>query len=247
MPEAQDLTTAIAVEVAKQIPVSEAYGDALSPGMKQTGSLVEDLVKTLRLALAPIQFTAAIQDRYAGFLNRSIRRVPGEQRVAPPPQILGPVIEAIKYEPEGSDIEDMFSELLSRAFDKERVNEAHPSFPHLIKQLSADEALILKIIAESTRSQKPMRTTIRHKLVDKRFYFETIENNDFPAGRLYFADNLQFYMEHLWALNLAGIFEYRNQETLATGGRQTGVREFREYRLTEIGTKFAAAVLPQLA
>ncbi|WP_172717036.1 hypothetical protein [Neorhizobium sp. T6_25] len=58
MPDVPDLATAVATELAKQIPIKDAYSDALSPGMKQTGAAIEDITKTLRLALAPFQVGA---------------------------------------------------------------------------------------------------------------------------------------------------------------------------------------------
>jgi hypothetical protein len=46
------------------------------------------------------------------------------------------------FEPEGTQIEEMFSQLLSRSMDSERAGEAHPAFPIIIRQLSSDEARI---------------------------------------------------------------------------------------------------------
>lgn len=60
MPEAQDFTTAVATELVKQLPVKDAYSDVMSPGAKQVGGAIEDITKTLRLALAPFQVGAAL-------------------------------------------------------------------------------------------------------------------------------------------------------------------------------------------
>jgi hypothetical protein len=81
MPSEVDLATAIATEVAKQIPVKDAYVDALKPGVKQVGTLIEDLTKVILLGLAPVQFVAALQDRYRNFLDTAVRRVPEPDRV----------------------------------------------------------------------------------------------------------------------------------------------------------------------
>lgn len=106
-----------AKELVKQLPVKSIYKDVGSPAAKQAGQFGEDLFKVLQLALAPIQYFAALQDRYRRFLDASVRRVPEERRIAPAPQILGPVLEGIRYEPEESPIEEMFSQLLSRSMD----------------------------------------------------------------------------------------------------------------------------------
>jgi hypothetical protein len=102
-----------AKELAKQLPMEAMYKDAVGPAAKQVGQFAEDLVKVLQLALAPVQAVAALQDRYRHFIDTSIRRIPQERRIAPPPQILGPVIEGVRYEPEGTPIDQMYSQLLS--------------------------------------------------------------------------------------------------------------------------------------
>lgn len=130
-------------ELAKQLPVKTIYEELGSPAAKQAGQFAGDLLKALQLALAPVQYIAALQDRYRRFLDTSIRRIPDERRVAPAPQILGPVLEGIRYEPEDTPIDEMFSHLLSCSMDSEHANEAHPAYPFLIRQLSSDEAKIL--------------------------------------------------------------------------------------------------------
>jgi hypothetical protein len=57
----KDPTAAFAEELAKQLPVKAAYRDVVKPGAKQAGQLVQDLVKTIQLALAPLQFAGAYQ------------------------------------------------------------------------------------------------------------------------------------------------------------------------------------------
>src|SRR5260370_11638246 len=132
-----------AKEVARQLPVKAIYEDAAAPAAKQAGQLFEDLLKALQLALAPVQLLGALQDRFRSFIDTAVRRVPEADRISPAPQIIGPVLEGIRYEPEGTPIDQMFSELLSRSMDRTRVNEAHPAYPIIIKQLSSDEAKIL--------------------------------------------------------------------------------------------------------
>jgi hypothetical protein len=138
-----------AKELAKQLPLKDAYSDALSPAAKQSSQLFTDIVKTVQLALAPLQLLGAYQDRLRDFIDNSVRRVPEEQRVSPPPQILGPILEGIQYEPEGTPIDQMFSELLSCSLDLRRVNEAHPAFPAIIKSLSVMGGAGLLVVARA--------------------------------------------------------------------------------------------------
>jgi len=113
----KDPATAFAEELAKQLPVKAAYRDAVKPAAKQLGQIAQDVVKTIQLALAPLQFAGAYQDRLRAFLDRAVRQVPEDRRVSPPPQILGPIVESIRYEPEGTPLDQMFQHLLSTSMD----------------------------------------------------------------------------------------------------------------------------------
>lgn len=229
---------AFAKELAKQLPVRAIYDDALSPGAKQIGSLAGDLVKTLMLALAPVQMLGALQDRYREFLDRSVRRVRSDDQVAPAPQILGPVIEGIRYEAAGTPIDEMFSQLLSSAMDRQRTHLAHPSYPYLIKQLSSDEAKILVLLADKSRTYRLVRT---FSLRENRFYPSEIEVDELPRDDLLFGENVHSYMQRLYHLGLAGIFEVHREPTHHGDGRKNGERIAYGYRLTELGVVFVDA------
>jgi hypothetical protein len=201
---------------------------------------LEDITKVLQLALAPVQYLGALQDRYRAFLDRSIRRVPEGERVAPAPQIVGPVLEGIRYEPEGTPIDEMFSQLLSRSMDSERIGEAHPAFPIIIRQLSSDEARILKFLSTS---QYDFVYTSDYNNITNLFSGRKIETDALPRDELAFPDNVGFYMEHLHQLGLAGIFQHGNQVPLHADGKQTGIRVISKYRLTDLGQRFVRACL----
>ena len=66
----KDPTTVFAEELAKQLPVKAVYRDAVKPAAKQLGQIAQDIVKTIQLALAPLQVAGAYQDRLRAFLDR---------------------------------------------------------------------------------------------------------------------------------------------------------------------------------
>jgi hypothetical protein len=230
-----------AKELAKQLPVKAIYEDAAALAAKQAGELFQDLVKALQLALAPVQLLGAIKDRYRKFLDTAVRRVPEANRVSPAPQIIGPVLEGVRYEPEGTPIDEMFSQLLSRSMDRERVNEAHPAYPIIIKQLSSDEAKILKSLKSSDYDYV---YTLDFNDQRKEFYgHRKVEVDELPQNDLSFPENVAFYFEHLDRLGLAGIFQVGNQEALFGGQPkvQVGIRSRCQYKLTDFGRRFVRA------
>lgn len=241
-----DPTSEFAKELARQLPVKAVYDDALAPPARQAGQLATDIVKTIQLALAPLQFLAAYQDRLRGFIDKSVRRVPEEKRVSPAPQILGPIIEGIRYEPEDTPIDEMFSQLLTCSIDADRVNEAHPAFAAIIRQLVSDEARILARLADGPRTQIWTRDWDTER---RLFGPSSIEIDDLPRDDLRFGENVPLYIDHLSQLGLAGIFQEGNQVPIM-GPRpgtsppiqmQVGVRAHCQYRLTPWGQRFIQA------
>jgi hypothetical protein len=235
-----DPITKLAKELAGKLPVEAAYKEILSPGAEQTGQIVSDIIKAIHLALAPFQFLGAYQDRLRNFIDNSVRRVPEGKRVPPASQILGPIIEGIRYEPEGTPIDAMFSELLSRSMDHDRVHEAHPSYPFIIKQLSADEARILASLHGNVFDY----VYTQEYDASKNWFGEiNIEIDKLPRDRLLYPNNVKFYFEHLTQLGLANIFLVVNGEPLFGGEpqQQIGIRHRCHYKLTDFGRRFVTA------
>jgi len=154
------------------------------------------------------------------------------------------VLEGVRYEPEHTPIDQMFSQLLSRSMDRERVSEAHPAYPIIIKQLSPDEA---KILSSLKSSNFEFVYTLDFNSQRGEFYgHRKVEVDRLPRDDLSFPENVPFYFEHLNQLGLAGIFQIGNQEPLFDGEPkvQVGIRSRCEYRLTDLGRRFIRACTP---
>lgn len=236
-----------AKELAKNIPVKKIYKDGCQPSIIQTGIMIEDLTKVLMLALAPVQFLAALQDRYREFLDQSIRAVPEKKRISPAPQILGPVIEGIKYETDNTALYNMFSDLLSNAMDEENYKDVHPSFPLILKQLSCDEAIILQILLENKRVYHMVYQLDLIKSIkpngkpDLRFENLTIIEDTFPTERITIPEKISFYINHLHQMGLASMLTYEEDPILDNKGVQIGIKKTELYTLSEFGKEFIKA------
>jgi len=86
----------------------------------------------------------AVEDR--------IHAIPNDRLEPPPLRIAGPTIEAMKFCVDDMDLVDLFANLLVTSMDQSRKTMAFPAFIEIIKQLSPDEARILKYLAESNTS-----------------------------------------------------------------------------------------------
>jgi Abortive infection alpha len=224
--------------IAKQLPIKAAYNDAIKPAAKQVGELAEDVLKALRLALFPIALAAGLQGRFQRFVKKAVARVPEKRRVSPAPQIVGPVLEGVRYETEDSTIDQMFSKLLSTSMDIEQLKDAHPSYPMIIKQLSGDEAKILNSMFVSGQHPKFIQ---RFELKEDGLAVTSTEENELPVTGLNFPENLPMYTDRLQRLGLIQLHAEKPMEPIHVGGRQTGGKNFYVWKFTETGESFMRA------
>lgn len=235
MPVPEDLDKLLPPKV-----IEKAYEDAASPAAKEVGKVAVDLVKTARLLLAPFQLAAAFQDRFERVVERIRSNVPDERQTAPPAEVVGPALRQMQYLGEENPLWKMFEELLTRAIDAETTERVHPSFAHLIAQLSRDEAVILYRLRD--KSFVVVDTLDYHKGTN-RFFNRKIESSTIPTEDLQYPRQLDMHYSHLESLNLV-TWPVERQEPIMQGLEQVGVRRYSTMRLTEFGQLFVSICVP---
>jgi len=221
--------------------IEKVYDDVASAPAKEASKIAVDLVKTARLFLAPIQIAATFQDRFERLLERVRNRVPEQRQIQAPAEVVGPAVEQMRYLEESSPLWQMFEELLTSSVDAEAVAKVHPSFTHLIAQISRDEAMILYRLR-----------SIEFKIVDvldlnkkeQRFENRKVEESTIPTSELIQPDQLGLSYSHLYFLSLVEWPVHKQDPILDDQGRQTGVRRYSTMRLTEFGKLFVSACVP---
>ncbi|MDA2650163.1 DUF4393 domain-containing protein [Bacillus cereus] len=78
-------------------------------------------------------------------LEQAVSSIPEENIIEPPLHIVGPSLEASKYYFENDTLRIMFANLIAASINKETIQQAHPSFVEIIKQLSPLDAMNLAL------------------------------------------------------------------------------------------------------
>lgn len=221
--------------------LKNVYNDVVSQPAKEAGNLASDLIKTARLLLAPIQIASAFQDRFARMMRRISERVPDRQRINASAEVVGPALEQMRYLEEGNPLWRMFEELLSRSVDRNEVSKVHPSFVHILKQLSRDEAFILYRLKDANFE---VVDVLDKNDKEKRFENRRIEESNLPTDALTLPDKMELYYSHLESLSLVSWPVYRQDPILNAEGIQTGLRRHSRIHLTEFGKLFVSACIP---
>lgn len=193
-----------ATALTKAVPV---YEDAIQPLAKETGKALGTVGKAVNVALAPISLVVWGYDKISEFLENKVaeklENVPEERISTPPPNVAGPAVEALKFTGHDETLQDLFANLLANALDSKTVLEAHPSFVDIIKSLSSDEGLILKLFTSS--QEFPM---IDVKLnMKKKSGFNILHRNVTAIGKLANCKHPQLTTNYLDNLCRLGLLE----------------------------------------
>ena len=229
--------------LGKLIPkktIGKLYDDAFSGAAKELGKLGTDVVKTGRLILAPIQYASAFQDRLEKAIERIRTRVPEERQVEAPLEIVGPTLEKMRYVREGSELWDMYEEVLTKSVNSDSQATIHPSFSQLISLLSRDEAWILYRLRDRNFA---VVDYLDYDRAQNKFMNRVVESSELPKDELNMPEYIELSYSHLNSLGLA-TWPIEKQDPIITGGTQTGVRRHSKMMLTEFGKLFAAACIP---
>lgn len=88
-------------------------------------------------------------EQYEEEIRAEVRKIPQENLIEPPLNIVGPALEASKYFIESEDLRNMFANLIASSVDNRKNSSIHPSFVEIIKQLTSDEAKIIRAITDN--------------------------------------------------------------------------------------------------
>lgn len=133
--------------IVEAVPV---YQDLLQPAVQELGKGLHTLSKTVHIALSPISAMVWGYDQIKDFVQQSLEQklsnVPVEKIIPPDLSIAGPTVDNMRYFGHKEELRDMFANLLATAMDSNTAMKAHPSFVDIVKQLTSDEAKIIKLL-----------------------------------------------------------------------------------------------------
>lgn len=155
-----------ALDIAKVV-TKEVYADVGHPIAKPTGELVGLVPRAIRAALAPVEKWVLEREYNVAetkkLLEEKLKNIPPEQIEAPEAYIAVPALQNISYCMDNDELRDMYANLLANSMTSIVKNGVHPGFVDIIKQLSPDEAKILRYFATKTSFRQlhcDMKTTM---------------------------------------------------------------------------------------
>jgi len=199
-----------AAEIIKAVPV---YQDALQPAAKQVGLALEVAGRTVNLALAPVRALVWGGEKLEEFLQKKVggklsaARTPEAEIITPRINVVAPAIEALRFTGDEVDLQEMYANLIATAMDKRVAQRVLPFFVEIVRQLTSDEARILRHLAANPKRAVPIVHLRRENAKHDRG--RTIARNLTLVGydaECEFPDLAPTYLDNLARLGLIQLF-----------------------------------------
>lgn len=131
--------------------LGKAYDDLIAPSAKPLGDIISFLPRTVRVWLSGwekwiINGEESIA-RTAEAIKVKIEKIPEENLTEPEPYIAVPAIQQLSYCYDSKELRDMYANLLVASMNIDTKYYVHPSFVDLLKQITPDEAKLLKVLS----------------------------------------------------------------------------------------------------
>jgi len=144
MSETGDVAKAVE-GIVKAVPI---YNDALQPAAKELGTALATVAKTVNVALAPLRALVwgweQIEKELLPLLIDKLKHIPQDRITTPSLPIAGPAMEGLRFAGHEPQLRELYANLLATSMDATTAQEAHPGFVEIIRQLTPDEARILR-------------------------------------------------------------------------------------------------------
>ncbi len=132
------------------------YDPGMTVAKQQLVKTATTLTKAINVALLQIaalnygyeKAKAYFTEKFESEMNEKASTIPPDQVVEPKASVAGPALQGLAFSHEEPDLKEMYLNLLKSAMDGRMAEQAHPAFVETIRQLTADEARLLKLVLE---------------------------------------------------------------------------------------------------
>lgn len=138
------------VDIKIDVDGNKIYDDACSSVLHPTSQALGLVPRAIRAAFAPLE-KWLLHREYAvkeveALLESKLQNVNPETIVTPEPYVAVPALQSVSYSMDSEHLRNMYANLLSKAMLLNIKNDVHPAFIEIIKQLSPNDAILLKEI-----------------------------------------------------------------------------------------------------
>ena len=144
---------AVVGEIIKSAGNSPEAKEAAS-NLGKTAVILTQTINNALLPLAAINYSfdkakVYFAEKFEQDLSKKADKIPEEDIIEPKASIAGPALQGLAFTHEEENLKDMYLSLLATSMNNNEADDAHPAFVEIIKQLTSEEAILLKVILQS--------------------------------------------------------------------------------------------------
>lgn len=197
-------------ELAKELVAQTAgktYDDVAHPTAHAVGQIISFVPRTIKVWLGKWE-KWILNGEYAiketeKLLAEKLKGIPEDKIVEPEPYVAVPAIQQLSYSIDNPDLREMYANLLAASMNTDTKWSVHPSFVDIIRQLTPDEAKLLKYL--SAHPQQPIIDVV-HNLPNNTGYIEVVRRfTNISEGVCDNVNGIYAYLDNLERLKIIEI------------------------------------------
>ncbi|QNL51957.1 DUF4393 domain-containing protein [Olivibacter sp. SDN3] len=124
----------------------DIYADVAKPILSEVGKTGGGIT---RILLSPLNGLVwgfdKIVENLDNTISEKLNKVSEAKLQTPPPFVAVPSLEAMRYTGEVEELRNLYANLLANSMDMDTIENVHPGFVDIIKNLTPDEAKLLTV------------------------------------------------------------------------------------------------------
>lgn len=132
--------------------LEKAYDDLAHPSVKSVGNTLSLIPRTVGVWLGKWEKWVINGEESIRLTGQAVQekaaKIPEEKLTEPEAYVAIPAVQQLSYCYDSEELREMYANLLVSSMNKDTKDSVHPSFVDIIKQLTPDEAKLLKSIKD---------------------------------------------------------------------------------------------------
>lgn len=146
-----DINQDVAKELVSQT-AGKAYNDVAHPTAYATGQILSFIPRTIKVWLGKwekwiLTGEHSIKETEL-LLAEKLKHIPEEKIVEPEPYVAVPALQQMSYSFDSEELRELYANLLASSMNIDTKYDVHPAFVDIIKQLTPDEAKLLRYFSK---------------------------------------------------------------------------------------------------
>lgn len=217
-------------DVKKIIP--EVYKDMFQPTAQELGKFIARVPRAINAALVTLDRWILNKEynveETKKLLEKKLENINPSDIVAPEAYVGVPALQAISYSMDSDELRNLYANLLAKSMIKDTKWQVHPSYVEIIKQITPDEAKLLKILSLSDRTSYPL-IDIKIVKADKSYSILAHNFTNLAVGVCENIDNTYMYLDNLERLK---IIDFPSNVKIANADIYKPLEEYSEIKET---------------